>query len=119
MIGASLNAAGSGFLAPLIISGLSSAFHGYDLSWFESRTPIVSKQSTFEVRGDYIMLGQLVKMAGIAGTGGEAKAYVSESEIRVNDEPENRRGRKLRPGDRVELPGVGALLLTSADSTED
>ena len=66
----------------------------------------------FGVRGEYITLGQLVKMVGAADTGGEAKAYIVEAAIRVNGEPENRRGRKLRPGDVVELPGAGIYALT-------
>ena len=34
-------------------------------------------------------------------TGGEAKAIVDEGLVKVNDEPESRRRRKLRDGDRV------------------
>jgi ribosome-associated protein len=54
-----------------------------------------------EVRGEYITLGQLLKLAGILGTGGEVKQFLAETAIRVNGEPDNRRGRKLRPGDVV------------------
>jgi ribosome-associated protein len=57
-----------------------------------------------KVRGEYITLGQLLKVAGLAGTGGEAKFLLSEGGITVNGEPEERRGRKLRPGDTVHLP---------------
>ena len=43
------------------------------------------------VHGDHITLGQLLKVAGIIGTGGEAKFYLSETVVIVNGEPEQRR----------------------------
>jgi ribosome-associated protein len=46
-----------------------------------------------------IRLGQLLKLAGIVGSGGEAKALLAEGEVTVNGEPEARRGRQLHPGD--------------------
>jgi len=73
---------------------------------------------TFGVRGEFITLGQLVKMLGIASTGGEAKIYIFESGIQVNSEPESRRGRKLRPGDVVDLPEYGTYALVSAPEYE-
>ena len=36
-------------------------------------------------------------------TGGEAKAIVDEGLVKVNEEPETRRRRKLRDGDRVAI----------------
>jgi ribosome-associated protein len=54
-----------------------------------------------EVRGDVIRLGQLLKVAGLADSGGEAKALLAAGEVRVNGEPETRRGRQLRDGDVV------------------
>ncbi len=65
------------------------------------------------VKGDHITLGQLLKMAGIIGTGGEAKYYLSETVVQVNGEPEQRRGRKLRPGDLVIAPDSPPVRLTS------
>jgi ribosome-associated protein len=57
------------------------------------------------IRGDTIRLGQLLKLAGIVGAGGELKAYLAEADVRVNGEPENRRGRQLHPGDAVTVAG--------------
>ena len=57
------------------------------------------------IRGDTIRLGQLLKLAGIADDGGEAKAMLVAGEVRVNGEPEQRRGRQLHPGDRIEVDG--------------
>ena len=57
------------------------------------------------IRGDTIRLGQLLKLAGIVGAGGELKAFLAEAEVRVNGEPETRRGRQLHPGDTVSVAG--------------
>ena len=54
-----------------------------------------------EVRDESIRLGQLLKLAGIAGTGGEAKALLADGAVTVNGEAEARRGRQLRTGDVV------------------
>jgi ribosome-associated protein len=62
-----------------------------------------------EVRGDGIDLGQLLKFAGVVGTGGEARMLLGEGAVRVNGETEQRRGRRLRDGDVVEVDGAEAL----------
>ena len=53
------------------------------------------------IRGEVIRLGELLKLAGVVGTGGEAKMLLASFEVRVNGEPESRRGRQLRAGDEV------------------
>jgi ribosome-associated protein len=58
-----------------------------------------------EVRGDIIRLGQLLKVAGLVESGGEAKAVLAEGGVTVNGEPEARRGRQLRDGDVVAVGG--------------
>ena len=60
------------------------------------------------IRGEVIRLGELLKLAGVVGTGGEAKLLLASEEVRVNGEPESRRGRQLRGGDEV-LVGDEAL----------
>ena len=59
-----------------------------------------------------IRLGQLLKLAGIVGGGGDAKAFLAEESVLVNGEPDNRRGRQLHPGDVVLVAGL-ELRLTS------
>ncbi|MGG3448825.1 MULTISPECIES: S4 domain-containing protein YaaA [Bacillaceae] len=56
---------------------------------------------------DFITLGQFLKLAGVIQTGGMAKWFLSEHDVYINGEEDNRRGRKLREGDRVEIPGDG------------
>ncbi len=68
-----------------------------------------SGETAFEVRGEYITLGQLLKMIGAIGTGGEAKYYLSANPILVNDDSEQRRGRKLRSGDLIVIPGEAPI----------
>ncbi len=58
-----------------------------------------------EVRDETIRLGQLLKLAGVADSGGEARELVQEGAVRVNGEVETRRGRQLRNGDVVEAAG--------------
>ena len=55
----------------------------------------------FALRGEHITLDALLKASGLAGSGGAAKVLIADGGVRVNGEPEIRRGRKLRPGDEV------------------
>lgn len=57
----------------------------------------------FEVKGEYITLGQFLKVADWISSGGEAKIAVKELDIHVNGEKEDRRGRKLKPGDVLRI----------------
>ena len=58
-----------------------------------------------EIRGYTIRLGQLLKLAGIADSGADAKALLAEGGVTVNGEREERRGRQLHPGDEVVAAG--------------
>jgi ribosome-associated protein len=57
------------------------------------------------IRGETIRLGQLLKLVGVVGGGGDVKAFLAAERVLVNGEPENRRGRQLRIGDEVEVAG--------------
>jgi ribosome-associated protein len=50
-----------------------------------------------------ITLGQALKASDLVGSGGEAKVLIQAGEVLVNGEVETRRGRKLTPGDVVEV----------------
>lgn len=58
-----------------------------------------------KIETDFITLQQFLKISGIAMSGGEAKHLVKELEIYVNGESENRRGKKLYPGDLIMVNG--------------
>ncbi|QJD85793.1 S4 domain-containing protein YaaA [Cohnella herbarum] len=60
---------------------------------------------------EYITLGQFLKLAECIGTGGEVKHFLQENSVLINGEPDNRRGRKLRVGDLVEVEGAGSFTI--------
>ena len=51
----------------------------------------------------YVTLGQFLKLADIIRSGGEAKLYLANKKVLINDEEDNRRGRKLKDGDIIEI----------------
>jgi len=55
------------------------------------------------IRGEMIRLGELLKLAGVVATGGEAKQLLASTAVLVNGEPDSRRGRQLHPGDEVRV----------------
>ena len=67
-----------------------------------------------EIRTDFIKLDSLLKFAGLTGTGGEAKYVISEGMVKVNGEVCTMRGKKIRPGDKVEFAG-NVIEVTSAE----
>ena len=54
----------------------------------------------------FIKLDALLKFAGVTGSGGVAKEAVQAGAVSVNGEVCTMRGKKMRPGDVVTLPGV-------------
>ena len=68
-------------------------------------------KNEFAITTEFITLGQLLKLADIIGNGGEAKNFLATTKVLVNGEPDNRRGRKLRPGDRVKIPDLNKELI--------
>lgn len=69
---------------------------------------------TITISTPYIKLDQFLKLADCVPTGGMAKALLQDQAVKVNGENEDRRGRKLYAGDRVEVEGNGAFQVTSA-----
>lgn len=68
------------------------------------------------IHGEYITLGQFLKITDIISSGGEAKSYLADAKILVNGEPDNRRGRKLYPNDTVQVAGAGEYRITAEQS---
>ncbi|MDQ0201029.1 S4 domain-containing protein YaaA [Neobacillus ginsengisoli] len=65
-----------------------------------------------KVNTEFITLGQFLKLADVIQTGGMAKWFLSENDIFINGEQDQRRGRKLRAGDKVRIAGFGEFLIT-------
>lgn len=68
---------------------------------------------TIKIDRPFITLGQLLKEEGIIPTGGTAKWFLKEHDVRINDELENRRGRKLYPEDVVIIPEHEPIMIKS------
>lgn len=54
---------------------------------------------------EFIKLQDLLKLANLVGTGGEAKIVIQNGDVSVNDEVCTMRGKKIRPGDKVAFDG--------------
>jgi ribosome-associated protein len=63
------------------------------------------------IGGDMIRLGQFLKLAELADTGGEGKTLIASGDVTVNGEVDLRRGRQLHPGDVVEVLGHAARVV--------
>jgi S4 domain protein YaaA len=63
----------------------------------------------------YITLGQFLKLSDCISTGGMAKAFLAEHRIIVNQQEENRRGRKLYSGDTVVVKGIGSFRVIQSE----
>lgn len=59
---------------------------------------------------EYITLNEFLKLVNIISTGGQAKWYLQENKVFVDGVLENRRGRKLYPGMKVEASGAIYLI---------
>ena len=57
---------------------------------------------TIEISEEFIRLDNLLKFAGIAPTGGQAKFIIQNGEIKVNGEVCTMRGKKMRAGDKAQ-----------------
>ena len=64
------------------------------------------QEETIKITTEFIKLEGLLKFAGVVETGGEAKLAIQQGDVSVNGEVCTMRGKKIRPGDVVTLPGV-------------
>lgn len=68
---------------------------------------MIKKTVEITISTDFVTLGQLLKIADLIGSGGEAKSFLVSHEILVDGVSDNRRGRKLRDEMVVEIDQVG------------
>ncbi len=57
------------------------------------------------IRDDFIKLGQAMKLAGMVGSGVDAKMLIQDGQVEVNGEVEYQRGKKLHEGDVITFNG--------------
>lgn len=55
----------------------------------------------FVINGEFITLAQFLKEESIISSGGQAKWYLNENPVMLNGVLENRRGKKIHPGDQI------------------
>lgn len=67
------------------------------------------------IKDEYIKLGQLLKLSGLAGSGTDAKYIITSGLVKVNGEVETRRGKKIFPEDIVTYDG-SSIKVTCNDS---
>ncbi len=63
------------------------------------------QEETIQITTEFIKLDSLLKFANVCETGGMAKEAVQSGDVQVNGEVCTMRGKKIRPGDVVEVGG--------------
>ena len=58
------------------------------------------------IKDEYIKLGQALKLAGLVGSGVDAKFVIQDGQVKVNGEVDTRRGKNLYSGDNFEFEGT-------------
>ena len=61
------------------------------------------------INTEFIKLGQLLKFASIVGNGSDAKMLIANGIVKVNGVVVTERGKKIHPGDVVEVEGMGSV----------
>jgi ribosome-associated protein len=64
------------------------------------------QQVTFELRGEFVELNQLLKLSGLCDSGGAGKNIVASGAVKVDGKRELRKTAKIRVGQVVELGDV-------------
>ncbi len=62
------------------------------------------------IKTEFIKMDQLLKFSGVADIGSEAKQMVLDGIVKVNGEVCTMRGKKIRPGDLVEITGEDIII---------
>lgn len=71
---------------------------------------VLKRMDSMKKEVPYITLGQFLKVNDYVSSGGEAKHLIHTFSIQVNGEDDNRRGRKLYPGDVVVVNGNSHII---------
>ena len=66
---------------------------------------MIKKTTEITINTEYITLGQFLKLADIIQSGGEAKSFLAQNEVKIDGISDNRRGRKLRGGEVLDILG--------------
>lgn len=77
---------------------------------------VKSLKNIVHIDTDFITLGKLLKHVNVISSGGMAKWYLSEYTVLIDQEKENRRGKKIYPGSMVEIPNEGIFFIQKEES---
>ena len=58
-----------------------------------------------KIKEEYITLGQFIKVVDLISSGGEAKSFLLNTVVKINNKEDSRRGRKLYKGDLINIQG--------------
>lgn len=68
------------------------------------------KEIKVKIKTEFIKLDSLLKFAGLVESGADGKLIVQEGRIKVNGEVCLMRGKKIRPGDKVQIDEINSCL---------
>ncbi|MBQ2580518.1 MAG: RNA-binding S4 domain-containing protein [Ruminococcus sp.] len=71
------------------------------------------KTVEIKIKTEFIKLDSLLKFAGVVETGGIAKEIIAEERIKVGGEVCTMRGKKIRPGDKVQIDELDTEILVT------
>jgi ribosome-associated protein len=67
----------------------------------------------FKLRGEYVALCDLLKLTGIADSGGQGKLMIANGEVTVDGQPESRKTAKIRANQTVQCLGQSVLVVAA------
>ncbi len=67
----------------------------------------------FELRGEFVALCDLLKLTGIADSGGQGKRMIANGEVSVDGQPESRKTAKIRAKQTVRCLGQTILVVAA------
>ena len=71
----------------------------------------IMQEERISIDTEYIKLGQLLKLASLVSQGSDAKLLIQNGEVSLNGQTVYERGKKVRPGDRVTVNGLGSIVV--------
>ena len=73
----------------------------------------------YKLFAEFITLQALLKELGIIHSGGAIKSFLAEHHVYFNGELENRRGKKVRIGDSIDIPDMKIQIILTQPSLEE
>lgn len=74
---------------------------------------VISMRTEVFITSEFITLGQFLKFENLIESGGSVKFFLEEIPVFINNEQDNRRGRKLYPGDVVSIEEFGEFIIVA------